>query len=244
MKKLRDLVLAVLLAYLIPLASSVSADAAIGTFQSIDPDGVFAWRFLHHIVQALLVGIVIFVLSVLWKRPASEWGLNLNQREWSLDVTWKFCIGCVVYSLIVAWLSISPSGVPSAIDHDMTARNVAGNLLFLFTMPGISEELLFRALIMTVLSRSWGERIRVAGLDVPSAGFIAAILFALAHVGFTLVPFKITYLDPMQVGIAFAFGIFHAIMYDRTKSLLGPVLVHNASDGILATISYIVRIVK
>ncbi len=69
-------------------------------------------------------------------------------------------------------------------------------------------------------------------------------MFSLAHVGFTLVPFKITYLDPMQMVIAFAFGILYAVMYDRTKSLLGPLLIHNASDGMLAAISYIVRVIK
>ncbi len=172
MKKLRDLVFVLLLAYFIPKVSSIFADAAIGAFQGIDPDGVFAWRFLHHIVQALLAGIVIFILSVLWKRPASEWGLNLNEKAWSLEVSWKFCIGCAIYSLIVAWLSVSPSGVPSAIGHEMTARNVIGNLLFMSTMPGIAEELLFRALIVTVLSRSWKEKVRLAGLEVPSAGII------------------------------------------------------------------------
>lgn len=244
MNKLRDLALVVLLAYFIPLASSMSADAAVGAFQGLDPDGVFAWNFLHHITQALLAGIVILALSASWKRPASEWGLSFNKKEWSLDVFWKFSIGCAVYSLIVAWLTVSPSGVPSAISHEMTARNVTGNLLFMFTMPGISEELLFRALFVTVLSRSWREKIRIAGLDVSSAGFIAAIVFSLAHIGFTVVPFKITHLDPMQLGIASAFGIFYAVMYDHTKSLLGPILVHNASDGLLAAISYIVRVIK
>ena len=242
--KLRDLAFVVILAYFIPLASSMSADAAIGAFQGLDPDGVFAWSFLHHITQALLAVAVIFALSIWWKRPASEWGLNLDKKEWSLNVFWKFCAGCAVYSIIIAWLTVSPSGVPSAIGHEMTARNVAGNLLFMFTMPGISEELLFRALFITILSRSWRGKVRLAGIDVSSAGFIAAVVFSLAHVGFTLAPLRITYLDPMQLGVAFALGIFYAVMYDRTKSLLGPVLVHNASDGILAAISYMVRLIK
>lgn len=244
MNKIRDLTLVAILAYFIPLLSSISANAAFDVFGGIDPDGVFAWSFVHHIVQTLLTAAVISILAAWWRRPAAEWGLNLNKTDWSMRMFWRFCLGCTVYSLVIAWMLTSNSGVPSAVNHPMTARNVTGNLLFMFTMPGISEELLFRSLAMTILARSWHGKVRLLGFDVSWAGFIAAIVFSLAHIGFTILPFKITYLDPMQLAVAFGLGIFYAVMYDHTKSLLGPVLVHNASDGLLAAITYAARLIR
>jgi len=38
---------------------------------------------------------------------------------------------------------------------------------------------------------------------------------------------------------AFGLGIFYVVMFDRTGSLLGSVLAHNASDGI-GTVIYII----
>lgn len=244
MAKVRDLIIVLALAYIIPLASSRSADATIGAFAGLDPDGVFAWSFLHHIVQTLLTILVIMILAAIWRRPAAEWGLNLNKRDWSLTMFWRFCLGCTLYALVSAWMLMSASGPASAVNHPMTARNVTGNLLFMFTMPGISEELLFRALIMTILARSWRGTVQFPGFQVSSAGLMAAIVFSLAHIGFTVFPLKITYMDPMQLGVALGLGVFYAVMYDHTKSLLGPVLVHNASDGLLAAVSYLLRLVK
>ncbi|MGI6643202.1 MAG: CPBP family intramembrane glutamic endopeptidase [Bacillota bacterium] len=242
-RKTRDLIFAVLLAYLIPLLSSRFADVAINSFAGLDPDGVFAWRFLHHIAQTVLSLAAIVVLGAQWKLGIAEWGLNLNKSDWSMRVFWRFCLGCAVYGVVFNVLMAS-AAMQSAVSHPMTARNVTGSLLFMFTMPGIAEELLFRSLIVTILARSWKSEVRFPGFTVPTAGVISAVLFSMAHIGFTISPFKVTYLDPVQLVIAFGFGIFYAFMYRNTGSLLGPVLIHNVSDGMLAAISYAAKLVR
>jgi membrane protease YdiL (CAAX protease family) len=88
------------------------------------------------------------------------------------------------------------------------------------------------------------QRSAVPGVHGPTAGVICAVLFSMAHIGFTVSPFKITYLDPVQLVIAFGFGILYAFMYRNTGSLLGPVLIHNVSDGLLAAISYVAKLIR
>lgn len=242
-RKARDLIFAVVLVYLIPLLSSRFADATVGGFAGLDPDGVFAWRFLHHIAQAVLSMVVIVALGAQWKLSMAEWGLNLNKSDWSMKIFWRFCLGCAVYGVIFNLL-MPGAAMQSAVNHPMNARNVAGSLLFMFTMPGIAEELLFRSLILTILARSWNSEVRFPGFTVPTAGVISAVLFSMAHIGFTVSPFKITYLDPVQLVIAFGFGILYAFMYRNTGSLLGPVLIHNVSDGLLAAISYVAKLIR
>ncbi|MGE5578429.1 MAG: CPBP family intramembrane glutamic endopeptidase [Bacillota bacterium] len=242
--KIRDIVYVALLVYLIPLLSSCFADTAIGWFADLDPDGVFAWGFLHHIAQAALTIAVIAALSLTWKRTVAQWGLNLNNSDWSMRVFWRFCLGCAVYGVIVNWLLTPSSSLQEAVSHPATARSITGNLLFMFTMPGISEELLFRSLTTAILDRSWKGEVRFPEFTVSSADVISAIVFSLAHIGFTVSPFRITHLDPVQLTIAFALGIFYSVMYRNTGSLLGPILAHNASDGLLAAISYVARFLK
>lgn len=242
--KVQDLACVALLAYQIPRLSSRFASAALGYFAGLDPDGVFAWRLLHHIAQAALTIAVIAALSLTWKRTMAQWGLNLNNSDWSMRVFWRFCLGCAVYGVIVNWLLTPSSSLQEAVSHPATARSITGNLLFMFTMPGISEELLFRSLTTAILDRSWKGEVRFSGFTVPSADVISAIVFSLAHIGFTASPFRITHLDPMQLTIAFALGIFYSVMYRNTGSLLGPILAHNASDGLLAAISYAARFIR
>jgi len=69
----------------------------------------------------------------------------------------------------------------------------------MFIMPGLSEEVLFRALVMGILVRSWTGKITIKGFQLSQAGFIAAIIFTLAHVGFAFHPFRIDNLEPMRL---------------------------------------------
>lgn len=230
-KKLLDLLVVLTLAFVFPLVASYTANIIAHDYYKI------SWLYVHHFVQMVLA--VLVILLPIWKKSLPQWGFNLNDRAWSLRTVKKFCIGWLVFlpigTLIFQWLS----GWPPLISYPLTLRNIAGHLSFMFTMPGLSEEILFRALTMGILLRSWQGKIRFMSIEVSSAGLIAAIIFTLAHIGFTLNPFRITYYQPMQLLFAFCLGIFYAVMFDKTRSLLGPILVHNASDG-LGTVIYMV----
>lgn len=239
--KLFYLAATITFAYIIPRLASLTADLTIGYFKWLDPDNVFVWPYIHHLVQ-LLLALVVIILPF-WKKSLDEWGFNINEREWSLKVTLKFCVYWVLFNTIGTLIFQILSGWPPIVRYPMNVRNIAGNLSFMFIMPGISEEVLFRALVTGILLRSWKGRINILGINLPYAGFIAAIIFTLAHIGFDIYPFKVTYIEPMQLIFAFGLGIFYAVMFDRTKSLLGPILVHNASDGLTHVMYYILTLI-
>jgi membrane protease YdiL (CAAX protease family) len=48
----------------------------------------------------------------------------------------------------------------------------------------------------------------------------------------------------MQVFMAFALGIFYAVLRERTGSLLGPVLAHNISDGWLSILFILIQMIR
>jgi len=60
----------------------------------------------------------------------------------------------------------------------------------------------------------------------------------LAHVNFTLLPFRITHFSPQQQLFCIGLGLYYALVFYRTRSLLCPVLAHGFSNGIIWTLVY------
>ena len=94
-----------------------------------------------------------------------------------------------------------------------------------------SEETLFRGFVMVVLGQSWKGILNIGKLTIPVSGLLAALIFTYAHISYTIFPLKF-YFNTGQLIAAFGLGIFYAIVFYKTKSLLGSVLCHNISDGI------------
>ncbi len=239
-RKIGILALAVYLGLFLPRYASLITDAII-------PFGNITWLYLHHLLQMSFALGVILLLSVLWKKPVREWGFNARDNRWSLRVVGKFCIGYLLFLTIGTLVNQIILGWPEIIWFPLTWQGLVENLLFSSMMPGISEEILFRAMVMGILGRAWEGHFTIGKeektVEISHANIIAAIIFALAHVHFTLWPFQILYMEPMQLAFALALGLFYGVMLDRTRSLLGPVLAHNASDGIAVVLYTLITII-
>jgi len=119
----------------------------------LDPDHAFAWNYIHHLAQLVLA---LLAMKVYYKTRLSDWGFNFNRSKWSLTVFWKFTIGWVVFWTIgTAGFSLLTGQSLSVFTYPMTTRNIVGNLSFMLLMRGPSEEALFRAFAVVVLSQSW-----------------------------------------------------------------------------------------
>lgn len=84
-------------------------------------------------------------------------------------------------------------------------------------LPPMVEELMFRGLIYGRLR----ER-----LKVPSAVLVSALIFALAHMNLVQIPY------------AFLLGILIAYIYEKTKSILFPMLFHFMSNLFSVVLTY------
>jgi len=204
----------------------------------IDPDKAFAWSWIHHIIQLLLaLGAMLLYPGIRF----SDWGFNLDNRQLSLQIALKFSAGWLLFYSIGALITLKMSGQSSVYPFPYTPRNVLGYSGFMFIMPGLSEEALFRGFVMIVLGQSWKGLIHIGKLTLPVSGLIASLIFTYAHISYTLFPFKF-YFSMGQLIAAFALGIFYAIVFYKTKSLLVSMLCHNISDGLGFLIIYLLTI--
>ncbi len=184
------------------------------------------------------LGFALGFIGIAGKGRYSSWGFNLNLSGLSLRILWRYCV--VFLAIAIAW-----NVIPPLLHHELdlgnfgppTPLNIAGWLSFEWIFVGIAEEAMFRGVIQTYLARTWTRVWRVRGIDVPAAGIVTTVLFCLAHI------------DPLHPRIywsqqlfAFCLGIYYSLVYYRTRSLLGPILSHNASDGMIVTALYLVYI--
>lgn len=192
----------------------------------------YAWLTMHHLIQAaLILGIMLLPF---WKRPLSTWGINLQNTRQTFQILKQFAIGWIFFASLYTIINSWASGWPPLLNFDLTATNIVQYLIFESIVVGISEELLFRGLVYHILHSFFTTQFRIFGQPISSAGILAAIIFALAHISLEFFPFAVTSFDGMQVFIAFALGIFYAMIVEKTGSLFGAILAHNISDGWLS----------
>lgn len=229
--------LALLLYYAIQFPSAwAGLQNPWGAAPSWHENGQWLYMTIHHVVQALLALVAIAVLG---KFRFHRWGLNLDNARESLWLVRMFSLWFALIIAVSVVLQIA-TGATSIYKRPQTPDHILGGLFFMWVISGISEEILFRGLFQTWFARFWRGTVMLAGVEVPTAGLIAAALFALVHINFSFRTFEITHFSLMQVALAFALGIFYAVAYRRTGSLLAPALAHNVANGLMESANLLV----
>lgn len=221
--KVMLVVVTIFMALLAPRLGGVVADRF--SYDWLDPDGVFAWLFVHHIVQAL---IILVLMLVLMKRAGLDFGLHRGHTRLGARYVILFTGFFFLYTVVVLAMSTLLSGVMT-LPFTLNARNLTGYLSFQLLLSGPSEELIFRAFLMTVLGVF--IRSRLLNGKLSTVNLIAALVFVVAHIGFAFSPFSLSY-DPMQLLYSFALGIIYGDCYEKTKSVYYPMALHSISNVI------------
>jgi len=208
------------------------AAANLFNYHAIDPDGSFAWIAVHHIVQALIFMIIIFVITIF--KPLDfgfKWGDTKVGKKYVLSFALIFGAGSLVSHVITIL-----TGSFQPFQYPLTATNIFGQMGFQLLLSGPSEELIFRAFAITMLALF--IRGRFLKGKISYANFIAAIIFGLAHVGISIAPLSLDY-NLFQVILSIVLGIFYGDCYEKTGSLLYPMLMHSISNVITVGIAII-----
>ena len=210
-----------------------------GLILPLFPDGYIKEHFwirqhIHHFGQMLLALLVIILVL---REQIKDYGLILKNRRLSLKYALWFFLAYGIIT-ILNFLPNFLSSKPESFGFSPTAFNILGWLSFELLMSGASEEIFFRGLLQTYLCKAWKGSVKIIRINVPTAGIIAALIFTFAHIEINFNPFAINY-NLLQVVMAFILGIFYSIAYDRTRSLLAPILTHNFANFIMYFVGYL-----
>ncbi|MDP4088871.1 MAG: CPBP family intramembrane metalloprotease [Bacillota bacterium] len=201
-------------------------------FSGIDPDNAFAFLFLHHFIQAVVYLLLILLAAKVFRFKIRDFGFNLKEYRKSIKYTLIFAAVWAVIQFGTGLVFVL-NGQPVSWNFRTNTRNFTGYFLFEVLFSGTSEELFFRGLVITLILIMLKNSSKTRKESNIFALVSATLIFMAAHIGFTLMPFRVTYINWLQQGTAMIFGVFYGVLLLRTKSLLGPILAHNLLNGVI-----------
>lgn len=208
--------------------------AALIPYQQIDPFDSFAEISIHHAVQLLIAMAIILVLSRLLHH---NFYFQLGNKKRGIKYLTIFTAIFAMISFVYHTISALNNQLPSY-PFPLDARNIIGTLGFQLLLSGPAEEAVLRALPIILLIRSFGNSVEIKG-SLTLEVILASVLFAFAHVDWSLAPIKFEF-DYFPTIYAFALGTIQGTVYQRSKSILYPALMHNLSNVLMVGGGYIV----
>ena len=224
--KLVPLVVTAVLGFSIPFIAAYAAYFSSKWIHTPSPRGpTLPWLYIHHAFQ---LGVALIAILVVKRLVPADYGLHLPRG--------KTCIGAaILWGLFFGVLMTFVDYAPQLLAHTKPdarlsahTANVGGWLFFEGVYVGPTEEIPFRALLVTYLAATMPGRLRLGRFEMNWAGIIVALIFALLHAtNFSLRAW------PMALGqqiYAFALGVLYAYWLEKSKSIVAPIVGHNVSD--------------
>lgn len=202
-------------------------------YQGIDPFDSFAGISIQQTVILIIALLIILVLSKLLNL---NFYFQLGETKRGIKYVTIFTAVFVVISVLQHTYMALNSQLP-VYTFPLDGRNIIGTLGFQLLLTGPAEELTFRALPIILLTRSFGNSIKIKG-NVTLEVILASILFAFAHASWSIIPLHFE-ADYFQLIYAFTMGTIQGIVYQKTKSILYPVLMHSFSNVLMVGGGYV-----
>ena len=180
---------------------------------------------MQHAFQLLVALIVIAALKFL---VPADYGLHRPRGK-------TFVLPAILWGVFFGVLMTFVDYAPQLIAHTrpdagfpLTPSNVWGWLFFEGVYVGPTEEIPFRALLVTYLAATMPGKLHIGRFNMNWAGIIVAVVFALLHAtNFSLRAW------PEALGqqfYAFALGVLYAYWLEKSKSVVAPIIGHNVGD--------------
>lgn len=212
--------------------------ANLFSYAQIDPDNSFMSITVHHIVQGFIALIAILII---WRVKKIDFGFKRGNIKVGLKYFAFFSLGVLAFAIILYSVGIS-LGLTQLAQYPLNTRNILGTLGFQLLLSGTSEELLFRALPIVLLSQFTKSGLKIGKLNISLAIILAAILFMIAHIRWSISPFTIS-ADPMQLVQSLIFALFYGKAFEKSGSILYPMLMHSVSNVIMVGLGYIIILI-
>ncbi|MCX6137266.1 MAG: hypothetical protein NTV54_07215 [Ignavibacteriales bacterium] len=172
--------------------------------------------FEHKVWEFLFGMLVIAVLSRghLW-----SYGINSMDVRFSMRMLVRFYAVALVFVTGMVLIPLLRGDALPIIFSHLAPSTMGAWILLQWMASPIADSILFFGVFQTVLCKYWPETFVIRSLRIPVGGLYAAMAFV---VGRVRVP--IFGGDMLEYVIAAGVGLFCAWMYDRTRSLLTPML--------------------
>jgi uncharacterized protein len=226
--KVVPLLVVAALGFGVPYLAAYLAIFASRVLHTPSPHGpTLPWLYMHHALQAL---IALIAIAIVKRFVPGDYGLH-----WPRGKTYirPAILAGALFGIIMTLVDYAPQLIAHTkpdLGYALTPSNAFGWLFFEGVYVGPTEEIPFRALLVTYLAATMPGKLRIRGFEMNWAGVIAALIFALLHA---------TNFDvrawPIALGqqvYAFMLGVLYAYWLEKSQSVVAPAIGHNVSDGV------------
>lgn len=225
--KIIPLVVTAALGFFVPIAGAYAAFFASKVFHTPSPHGpTLPWLYAQHAGQALVALVVIAILK--YRLVPADYGLHRPRDK-------TYILPAILWGLFFGVLMTVVDYAPNLIAHTrpdagfpLTPGNVGGWLFFEGIYVGPTEEIPFRALLVTYLAATMPGKLRLGRFNMNWAGIAVAVIFALLHA----TSFSTRHWPEAlgQQAYAFALGVLYAYWLEKSRSIVAPIIGHNMGD--------------
>jgi len=215
------------LGFAVPIGAAYLAFFSSRLFHTPSPHGpTLPWLYAQHGFQ-LLVALAVIAVRKFWLLPA-DYGLH---RPRGKTYIWPAILWGTFFGVLMTVVDYAPQLIAHTKPNPgfpLTPGNIWGWLFFEGVYVGPTEEIPFRALLVTYLATSMPGKLHIGRFNMNWAGIIVALIFALLHAN----NFD-TRNWPEALGqqfYAFALGVLYAYWLEKSKSVVAPMIGHNVSD--------------
>lgn len=224
--RLLPLLLVVLLGLGLPILGAIIAEALSHALPVPSMHGAtLPWLYWQHLWQTLLALVAIVVLRRFMPFDA---GLRWPPEKTYFvpAILWGAFFG--VLMTVVDYAPELMARHPMDLGFPITRGNVIGWTFFEGIYVGPTEEILFRSLLVGYLIAAMPGKLRMGRYDMSWGGVIVAAIFAFAHVASFMT--RPSFAAFGQQLYAFALGVLYAYWFEKSKSVVAPIVGHNVSD--------------
>jgi hypothetical protein len=180
--------------------------------------------FYEHAAQLLLT--LLAIRAVKTTLPG-DYGFRLPPKN-------SYVPSAIFFGLLFGGLMTLADYVPQIIAHkppqglfQLTPLNVGGWLSYKGLFVGLTDEPFLRGLLVTYLMARIAGRITFLNFKMHIAGLLVASFYALTYLGnFFIHPW---WMALAQMATSFLLGVLFAYWFEKSRSLLAPVVGHNVS---------------
>lgn len=200
-------------------------------YRMIDKDGIFMRVSVHHIVQMI---IALLIINIIGKTKKLNFRLKPKVNKKGVVYTGIFTVVIFIYVFISYIIGYKYNTIVPY-EYELNMTNILGSLGFQLILSGTSEEILFRALPITVIGVFLCEE---EEKDDRLAIIITSMLFSVAHIKWTIFTLTVSF-SWFQLIYAFVLGLIYGVTYIKSKSIIYPMLMHGLSNFLMVGVGYL-----
>lgn len=229
------ILIAALLGFALPYLAAFTAALGAHFLRLPSPHGsLLPWLYSQHGFQLLWALIAIAIAK---RFVPADYGLHWPREKTYIGaaIGWGLFFG--VLMTVVDYAPELIAHTKPHLDYPLTRSNVVGWLFFEGVYVGPTEEIPFRALLVTYLAATMPGKLRIGRFEMNWAGVIVAVIFALLHAA----NFN-TRAWPQALGqqfYAFALGVLYAYWLEKSRSVVAPAIGHNVGDVVEYAILFV-----